>query len=654
MPQRVLSICAMAAAMAWAAAMAAAMPSVAGETAPPTPTPGRLIALAPLEAPRLPPDLAAALPYLMEAALEGDLGWEVVLGSATPATSPAPGRPLVLEVAGSGPWKLSARIGAGPQGGKSARAAATIEIKTLTDLMQAAQEVAGSLDRKLRGDDAVAAPSLLAQSLSASAAAIGLYAQGRQMVRAGRVEEGLALLGRALQEDPGFTLAAAEILLTLYVAREPGKGRDAAVALATARPGGDAPLGAALREGLAALVRAEAPAALEAGRRLTEANPDLIWGRALTGMAQTLAKARPDAAASWVAAARLDPQDPRVELGSGLASLAAGDLVPAAAAFEAARKSWPRHLLAWTLQAEVQVRQRDVAAARATVSAMKSWMAEQGIAPQSDETYPDLMLGSLDLMEGHFREGMKYLETLLAGITQSGKTDVPTGTLRRTLVDMRRDLINSSDQITRAGQVADARRAIQVYTEWLGPRAQEPLHAGELLRMEGLVRIKEGNTAKAWETVELIKTAQAGQGGSAYDAACLSAMIYVREGDAMAALPMFQLAVTERGRIEDWMDLARTQFRARRLKEARASLDIIEEKIKAWDGADVSGLILPQPVVAMSLPVFYYTRASLAFDEGKSAESRRYFGMMLKYLREPDRELYLLAKEAIERGATPL
>ncbi len=605
----------------------------------------QVISLAPLEQARLPADLAAALPDLMEAALESDLRWEMIQAGSAPTS-------LTLDVSGSGPWKLSARTEKRSPPGRSAKASSGIEFSGMADLMQAVAELAGALDARLR-DAQPGAITPLTRSLSDSTQAVSHYASGRQAIRSGKVPDGVALLERALEEDPAFTMAAAEIVLTTWVAGDKEAVRAAAQRLAAPRDG-DSRMGAAVRIALSGLGRADAASIAAPARAMAEANPDLLWGRVLLAISQSLSGARSEALASWSAAATGDPADPRLMMGAGLAAMAAGELGRASEGFAAVRSMWPECLRAWTLQAEAQARQRDVPAARATVVAMKSWMAERGVTPTSDETHPDLMLGSLDLMEGHFRNGLKHLETLLAGLNQGEASSVPTATPLRAIVEMRRDLITSSDPVKRAVQVEDARRVVESFRTSLGPGAQQAPFLTELLRLEGLLQVKEGETVEAWKTVERIKTAQTEAMPTMYDAAYLSAMIMIKEGDAISALPMFQVAASQRGRLEDQMDLGRTQLRARRFPEARKTLDAIEARITSWDGLDASGLILPQPVVAMMIPIFYYTRASLAYDEGKTDESRRYFGMMLRYLREPDRELYVLAREARERGATPL
>ena len=53
------------------------------------------------------------------------------------------------------------------------------------------------------------------------------------------------------------------------------------------------------------------------------------------------------------------------------------------------------------------------------------------------------------------------------------------------------------------------------------------------------------------------------------------------------------------------------------------------------------------------MPIFLYSRAALAYETGRSQESRYYFSRLLKYYRTPDDRVKALAEEAAQRGAKP-
>jgi len=402
------------------------------------------------------------------------------------------------------------------------------------------------------------------------------------------------------------------------------------------------------------LLEGDAEAALKAADRFKAAAPQIPWARVTRAMTLSRLGRHAEALADWTAAAQAQPDDPRTSMWLGLARMATGDMKGSEEAFGRARAGWPDLLRAYTLQAEAHARLRDTAAARLILTEMKSHMDVRGIVPSSDDLNPALMLGSVELLEGNFTGGLKLFEEAAGVLEKAGVTGPPTYTVLTTIVEMRRDLVVSTDPLIRARQLDETNQALDRYEAALVPEDRAvPL---ELMRLKGLVGLKENKTVDAWRIIDEIKSHAGTPGYLEYYEAYLSAATLLKEGDIPGSAAQFERAAISRDRIVDLIDAAQTQAHLRRFQEARKTFDRIEGKLSRYDsavGSDAAELVLAEPHLAALVPFYHYGRARLAFETGDATESRKHFNRMLKYLQHPDESLKLMVREAYDRGATP-
>ena len=171
-----------------------------------------------------------------------------------------------------------------------------------------------------------------------------------------------------------------------------------------------------------------------------------------------------------------------------------------------------------------------------------------------------------------------------------------------------------------------------------------------------MIQLKEGNTVEAWKTVQAIRALSASEGYSEFDDAVLTAATMLKEGDLMGCVKELGRAADASDRTVDLIYLGQMQLRVGQKEEARATFDEAEERLTHYRPAPQGGeedLILTDPHLAARVPIFLYSRASLAFETGRSEESRYYFGRLLKFYRTPDERVKALAQEAADRGAKP-
>ena len=624
----------------------------------------RTIALRPIEGSGPGPELVALLPGLVEASLESGEGYEV--GPITPAT----GWVLGLKVSGRGPWALSARASAevGVVGHDrisikkipfADREGLVLAVDTLAAQLHAAWKTESTSGRQGAGE-----PVPLARALSSSPKAVDAYLRAIAALRSTDATEAAGLLDQALAVDPSFVMAAAQRARLELASGDFDRARDIAER-AHPKTGTQHPaLAADVIEAVRLVARDDAAGALSKADAMITGAPHLVWGRVLRALALGLAGRGKEAVNEWNLVVAAEPDDVAHRVWLGRALMATGDFKAAAEALGRARVAWPSNLILYTLQAESYARIREIEAARGVVIAMKDYMLRHDLTASGDALNPFLMLGSVELLEGRFTAGLASFEEALDIKSKSGGMFGPSATLHETIVEMRRDLVTSYDELTRRRQLDDIQKALQKFKDSLPPE-ESMRRETEFLRLEGLITLKRGDTVGAWKTVEEIRTRAGQPGYTAYDEAYLSAATTMKEDDPPGALSHFERAAQARGIFVDLMDLGQAQLGQLKYEDARANLEAIEKGLSiyapSWRSRAATiaavekhdDLILADPHLAAMMPIYQYLRARLAFETGKGDESRRYFNRMLKYLRNPDEQFMSIVKEALGRGAKP-
>lgn len=561
------------------------------------------------------PELGSVARGLIGAALELGEGYQVTDGEDRAAWK------VEVTLGGGGPWRL--RVRAVPM-------TETGDRVTFKDAFGSRGELAGAIDRAVAElhrawTRQAGAPPALAPYLSASDEAIDRYLEGLAALRAARFSEAEALLSGALDADPGFDLASAELIALRSTARA-----GAAVDLPQEGESG-APPG-----------------------RIIEAAPRPVMGHLLEGISLSREGRFEEAVEPLGRAAASRPDDPRVLYWRGCALMAAGDMEGAASALARARERWPGLLRAYALEAESRVRLRDMEEARAVLKAMAGIVAEKGIMPEDSALHPGLMLGSMELLAGRFSDALqKYEEEArkMQGVGHHGET---LHMLRTSIAEMQRDLVRDGASMTRERRIEIAWEALREYKEAV-PEDVRAARPWEALRLEGLNHLKEGNTIEAWRLIEEIKAFAGMPGYDDYCEAYLTAATMLKEGDVKGSAEQFKRAAAARSHLADIMDVVMTQKQVKNLDEAVRRLEEFERRLSRYDPSDpeYDDLILTDAHLAALVPMYHYTWARLAFETGKPDLSRRHFSYMLGYLQEPDENLMPLVKEAYGRGATP-
>lgn len=618
----------------------------------------RVIAMPPgtLQAGGLDPGLRDLVPGLLAAALESGAGYAVSTVSTGAEWQ------LTLSVSGKGPWRLSAQLQPLAEENKSRK---LITKKHFfggrEELSHAMDDLATELDRWIRsGGVGEAAPSSgpipLARALSASTPAVDAYVKALLALHGEAGSSDHGTFDQALKDDPSFCQAAVE---GAYLQATLGSTAAALDMLEKSRVGG--PCRTQLAEqvslGLHMLLSGDATGALETASALMDSAPQLRWGRLIHGLALGASGRAREGLDDWRAVTDRDPEDPRGQMWLGLALMSAGEFKTASEAFGRARARLPELLLAYTLQAEAQVRMRETSLARQTLTEMKSYMSSHSIIPDDDKRNPDLMLGAVDLLEGHNIAGLRTFVSALDALEKAGAPPQATDTLHNSVIAMKRDLIVSEDPMTRDRQTEDALRAIDRYQSsqtaehWLS-------RPWEIMMLKGLISVRGDDTIDAWKTVDEIKSHAGEPGYSEYFEAYLSGVIMFKEGDA-ASTQQFERAAKTRGRIANLIELAQVQGINGQRAESHETYEEIARRLARYEPSldqppgPFAALIIDDPHLAAMIPIYHFTWAKLAYEMGNGTESRKHFNMMLKYLQNPDRELVPLTKEAYGRGAQP-
>ena len=626
------------------------LPAVA-PAAPPSFTAVTVLAIGTVDAGTLDAPMRDLIPILMKAALESNDGYDV-----SPSRQGA-SQELDLSVAGRGPWRLSARLEGMGEAGRGERYSSKKHAFTDREsLTFAVDALASEINMRLRpgGENA---PLPVAQALSGSTKAVDAYAGAVKALRSGDASAAGVGLDAALASDRSFCLAAAERMLLDLTAEEAGSARRTGQA---ARGSGAcrSPRAEAAMHAFELLAGGDAAGALGVSETMLARNAASPLARTIHGMALVATGRAGESRDDWKQVTMLDPDDPRGQWWLGASLMASGDFPGAAEAFGRVNKAWPKQLKAWTLRAEAQARMREPGQARETLAGMKAFMTSQHVPIDADERNPDLMLGSVDLLEGHTVAALKRFEASLDSLEKEGAPPEVVDTLHNAVIEMRRDLIISKDPVVRRRQIDDTLEAIDRYQS-----SQTPEHRlanpWELARLRGLISIRQGSTVDAWKIVDEIKSHAGEPGYSEYYEAYLSAAILLKEGDETGSAAQFERAAKARDRIVDWIDVAQMQGNIRKYDASEATFTEIARRLERYDlsAADETlhpqELILVDPHLAAMVPIYHYTWARLAFETNKPAESRRQFNHMLKYLKDPDEELVPLVKEAYGRGATP-
>jgi len=639
---------------------------VNGQAVPEPDPPGqsRTIALSSVDTSRLTPDLAAVLPGLVTAALESGGVYRVIPPDETGAEAPATPVAWRLEitVSGKGPWRLAARATRVGEGGAGGRVRTKKHpFASRADLVSAIDAVASALEAGMTAADpapeAAGGTVPLHQALSASDEAVDAYLEALTAFRSEDVPRGIGLLDEALSRDPGFTLAEAERVW----ARSCVDASFPAPRLQPAEGGSPAAretthsLITGVRLALDDLAAGDPARAMQPGEVLRRRSPQAKWGRVIRGLSLAALGRLSESVEDWEAVVAADPGDPRGVMWLAAARMANGEYTQAADGFAQARRAWPDPLRLYTLEAESRARARDTDGARKVIVAMKALMTDRGLLSTADDLDPDLMLGSVELLEGHYAAALRIFKEALDKLEADGVPASATDTLHQTVIELQRDSVLSSDPLRRQREFDDTRAALDRWEKSL-PAAERAEHPTRFLRLQGMIEVKEGNTVAAWKTIAAIRSMSESEGYSEFDEAYLTGATMLKEGDERGCVEAMERAAKARGRIVDLIDLGRMQLRARMMDEARATFDKAEEGLVRYTpavGEARESLVLTDPHLAAMVPVFYYARAALAYQTGLAKESRHYFNMLLKYYRTPDDRVKVMAQEALERGAKP-
>ncbi len=598
----------------------------------------------------LPEPLDKSLDGLLAAALESTTAVRVV---ADPAGADLG---LTIEVKGRGPWQIRTQgtVKAG-EGGKPRRfSARKVSFADRASLTSAVDALAADLHARWMGESSPA-PAPLAAALSPSPEASDSYLMALDALASGDVPAARSGLEKTLALDPGFALAAAE---SAYLSIAEG---DLAATLAVLRSvdrgkGPGSPLAIKAWGGLRGLLDVEY---LMAGRgaALSYGAGPAKWDAVLKGLAGLLREETAGVADAWLLAVERDPTDARSLQFLGIARMATGDFKQAADAFGQAVAKWPGSLTSSVLKAECHARMRQTAAAGETLEAMKSWMAGAGVEPHSNASNPDLMLGSVELLEGHYDAALRIYEAARDALIAKGAGIEATATLHKTVAQMLRDVIPSADPLERDRQMEIARTALSRYEEALTAEERRA-RSNEILMLRGLISTRAGDTVEAWKTVEQMTDAPVLEGAEGFEKEWLSASIMLKEGDLAGAVSRFAKAASLENRVEDWIVLGQLQIQSKLLGEAATSLTRAEEGLQTYRTPwppllEERGLLLTDPYRAAMVPTYHYHRARLAYLTGDPDLSRRHFNMMLGYYKQADRRVSGMVAEAVSRGAHP-
>jgi len=602
----------------------------------------------PIAAPALPGDLSRSLQGLLAASLESTGTIRAVPDPAAADLS------LVIEVKGRGPWSLRAQgvVRAAPGGKPRKVSARKVTFADRAGLATAVDALAADLCARWLGEGGTG-PAPLSAALSASDEAVDSYLAALEALHGTDVPAARSGLDDALARDPGFALAAVE---SAYLSIAEGNHAAALAALRAAGRvrGPGSPLAAKAWGGMSTLLDVEY---VMSGRGLVLVpGGPTKWDAVLAGLAGLARAEGSGFAGALRRAAEFDPGDPRTQHFLGIALMKDGEFSQAAEAFGRAVDAWPSSAGSRVLKAESHARARQTDAARETLEAMKAWMADNGMKPAGDASNPSLMLGSVELLEGHYDAALDLFETALEAQLAEVAPMAATATLYRTVAQMRRDVIVSPDPLERDRQMEKARAALARYEEALSPE-QRRERANELLMLRGLIDARAGDTVEAWKIVERM-TGEEGEDEPVFEKEWLAGSIMLKEGDISGAVEKFAKVSALQGHVEDWIVLGQLQIQTRQYDEAAASLANAGQWLQTWrapwpPALDAGDLVLTDPYRAAMVPTYYYHRARLAYLTGDPETSRRHFNMMLGYYKQADSRVHGMVSEAWGRGATP-
>lgn len=485
-------------------------------------------------------------------------------------------------------------------------------------------------------------------------AALQLWARAGSAWNRGDVPAAEAALKAAFGADPAFDRAKVDLA---WIRLAQGRTKEAAEQAGTASKGKRLSWAA---RALADVIRAAAsgnPAALETvAARLDKESPSAPWGPLAAGLALNQKGEHYRAIAPLDSIRLHRPNDPAILHQAGMAALGQQDFDEAQEHLGRAAALWPAHDRIQMDLAESKVRAHDLEGARKTLEAWgQRYRAGDppiwGGAYSYEDPPPIVRSQAVTLLTGSVTKAIESLdkqETLL----EAASAPVPLRLiLLRTMYELQSELA-FGEEIPKHRWLNAARDSLNRLKD-LTPPAEQKSRPWVLLRIEALLRVREGRVPEAKQIRERIAAASALPGFDPVALAEVDAAIALKEADTEKVFEARKRSVEARGSIEDLYELGQAYGVVGKWKEAEELVGKIEDRLETWSAARRTDAMLWSARSAVLVPFIYSLGGETGVWLGNPDASRKRFNIFLGYFKAPDDPFKPYAREAFDRGATP-
>lgn len=499
-------------------------------------------------------------------------------------------------------------------------------------------------------------PAALSSITSKSPEALAAWSRSITSFNHGDPPGADAALEQALKLDEGFDRARVD-LAWLKLAQ--GRMKEASDLAAAAQKGKKL---SAYARSIASVIEAagrpDAAAALDSlGTKLSKEAPSFPWGSFASGYARNL-KGDHDPAVALLDPLLIErPSDPLVLHQSGIASLGSADPEQAVAQLGRAVELWPAHHRMVIDLAEAQLRNRDIEGARRTLQAMRErfrpedrpiWGGDWSI----EDPPPAVRAAQVDLLAGAVSKSIAAMEKDLALLDAAKAPDATRVSLLYSLHEMQAFLAFGDVELVKQKWLNAARGSMRRLQELI-PEPEKQRKPWVLLRLEALVRVREGRVPEAREILAKIASASNLSGYDPGVEAEVASGIALKDAQTADHLDACRRGVAVRGAIEDLYRLALGYGISGRWKEADEQYLKLEARLDGWNNARRADALLASADVSVLVPFSYSIGGQCGYWRGDAELARARWGKFLAYFKYPDEVFKAFRVEAMDSGSKP-
>ncbi|HZE88736.1 MAG TPA: tetratricopeptide repeat protein, partial [Verrucomicrobiae bacterium] len=488
---------------------------------------------------------------------------------------------------------------------------------------------------------------------SKSPAANAAWARAVAAFNRGDVAAAETGLAAALAADPAFDEARVDLAWLRFAQ---GRAAEASSLATQAAKGKRLTLTARARAEIIAAAAAGKPAELDAiAVRLKHEIPGGPWESLATALSLNIRGEHYRAIAPFDAVRAHRPNDPAILHQAGMAALGLGDATEAQEVLRRVVAAWPGHDRAQMDLAEALVRAHDLDGA---AKSLEAWAQRYhpGDAPvwggayTFDDPPPIVRSQAVFLLKGAVSKAIESLDRRESLYDAASAPAAVRVIMLRTLYDLQSELAFGSD-LQKHRWLDAARETFNRLRDVMPPDDQKA-RPWILLRMEALLRVREGRFPEARALREKIAAASAMPGYEAAAVDDVDAALALKDADTDKVFEVLNRAVAARGSVADLYALGQAYGVIAQWKKTQEIVTKIEGRIETWSESRRPDALLWNTRTALLVPFIYSLGGEMGVWLDDVESSRKRFGVFLGYFKTPDEPFREFADEASGRGAT--